>query len=48
MCNIAGLEVVNLTRIAVNGLRLPDDLLPGMWRDLTQEELKLLSEPLRR
>ena len=40
MCSAAHLVVVSLTRVAVGGLRLPDDLQPGEWRDLTAEDLR--------
>ena len=41
MCAAAGLQVLRLTRIAEGPLRL-GDLRPGQWRDLTEDELKLL------
>ena len=46
MCEQAGLRISTLTRVAINGLRLPDDLAPGEWRDLTEAELALLDEPI--
>ena len=48
MCEQAGLRISTLTRVAINGLRLPDDLAPGEWRDLTEAELALLDEPISR
>ena len=42
MCSAAHLVVVSLKRVAIGALRLPDDLAPGEWRDLTPAELKLL------
>ena len=40
MCSAAHLVVVSLTRVAVGGLRLPEDLRPGEWRDLTAEDIR--------
>ena len=40
MCSAAHLVVLTLKRVAIGSLRLPDDLKPGEWRDLTQEELQ--------
>ena len=42
MCSAAHLVVLSLKRVAIGGLRLPADLAPGAWRDLSQSELKLL------
>ena len=42
MCSAAHLVVLSLKRVAVGRLRLPEDLLPGQWRDLTPDELRLL------
>lgn len=42
MCQAVGHPVVRLMRIAIGNLRLPRDLKPGQWRELTQEELNLL------
>ena len=39
MCSAAHLVVVSLKRVAIGSLRLPDDLMPGEWRDLTKEEI---------
>lgn len=39
MCSAAHLVVLSLKRIAVGSLRLPDDLGPGQWRDLSQREI---------
>ena len=38
MCSAAHLVVLSLKRVAVGGLRLPRDLKPGQWRDLTAAE----------
>lgn len=43
MCSAAHLVVLSLTRVAVGRLRLPADLRPGEFRDLTPSELSLLS-----
>lgn len=42
MCSAAHLVVLSLKRVAIGALRLPDDLAPGMWRDLTTSELAQL------
>ena len=42
MCSAAHLVVLSLKRVAIGGLRLPADLAPGAWRDLSPSELKLL------
>ena len=42
MCSAAHLVVLSLKRVAVGALRLPDDLEPDQFRDLTDEELRLL------
>ena len=42
MCSAAHLVVLELKRVAVGEFRLPDDLKPGEWRDLTDAELALL------
>ncbi|MBO5643392.1 MAG: rRNA pseudouridine synthase [Kiritimatiellae bacterium] len=39
MCSAAHLVVTKLKRVAVGSLRLDERLEPGMWRDLTQEEI---------
>ncbi len=44
MCSAAHLVVLSLKRVAVGALRLPDDLEPGQFRDLTAEELQLLAQ----
>ncbi len=44
MCSAAHLVVVSLKRVAVGALRLDPALAPGEWRDLTDEELRLLSK----
>jgi len=43
MCSAAHLVVVSLRRTAIGDLRLPADLAPGEWRDLTADELEALS-----
>ena len=42
MCSAAHLVVLSLKRVAVGALRLPEDLKPGAWRDLTPVERRLL------
>ena len=42
MCSAAHLVVVSLKRVAIGKLRLPEDLEPGEWRDLTPAERALL------
>lgn len=41
MCEIAGLRVTRLCRVREGKLRL-EGLRPGQWRDLSEEELRLL------
>ena len=48
MCEQVGLRVTSLVRLAVNDLRLPRDLPPGAWRDLTPRDYALLETPPRR
>jgi len=43
MCSAAHLVVLSLKRVAVGALRLPDDLKPGEWRDLTPDEIGKLT-----
>ena len=38
-----GNEVTELERIAIGGLTLPQDLKPGQWRNMTDEEKARLS-----
>ena len=46
MCSAAHLVVLSLVRVAIGGLRLPADLRPGEWRDLSAEEIRrALSTP---
>ena len=46
MCSAAHLVVLSLVRVALGGLRLPPDLRPGEWRDLSAEEIRrALSTP---
>ncbi len=40
MCETVGLRVERLIRLAIDDLRLPHDLRPGEWRDLTPTELE--------
>lgn len=42
MCSAAHLVVLTLRRVAIGAFRLPPDLAPGEWRDLTPEETALL------
>ena len=42
MCSAARLVVLTLKRVAVGAFRLPPELAPGEWRDLTPEETVLL------
>jgi pseudouridine synthase len=42
MCSAAHLVVLSLTRVAIGALRLPDDMRPGQWRDMTPQELDKL------
>jgi len=39
MCSAAHLVVLSLKRVAIGSLKLPGDLKPGEFRDLTKEEL---------
>lgn len=45
MCSAAHLVVVSLKRVAVGAFRLPADLAPGMWRDMTEDEIAGLDGP---
>ena len=42
MCSAAHLAVVSLKRVAIGGLKLPADLRPGEWRDLSAGDLRRL------
>ena len=42
MCSAAHLVVLSLRRVAVGAFRLPDDLAPGKWRDLSEDEIAAL------
>jgi pseudouridine synthase len=42
MCSAAHLVVLSLKRVQISGLRLDENLKPGEWRDLTEDELDLL------
>lgn len=44
MCAKAGLRVLHLMRISINGLQLPEDMLPGEWRDISNEALAMLEQ----
>ncbi len=46
MCAQAGLEVLRLKRVREGPLSLDRALKPGQWRHLTDEELRLLTQPL--
>ncbi len=38
-----GNEVKELERISIGGLELPEDLEPGQWREMTEDEISLLN-----
>ena len=40
MCSAAHLVVLSLKRVAIGALRLPDDLKPGEWRDLSSIDVE--------
>ena len=42
MCSAAHLVVLSLKRVAIGAFRLPKDLSPGQWRDLSSEDLGML------
>ena len=42
MCSAAHLVVLSLRRVAVGEFKLPEDLAPGKWRDLTADEMAAL------
>ena len=42
MCSAAHLTVVSLKRVSIGALRLPREMRPGDWRDLTPRETELL------
>ena len=44
MCEQAGLNVIRLIRVAINGLRLPRDIEPGAWRFLTPRDFAALEK----
>lgn len=44
MCRAAGLKVLSLKRVAIGALRLPRDMRPGEWRDMTDQDIRLLEE----
>ena len=43
MCSAAHLVVLRLKRVSIGRLRLPSDLRPGEWRDLSEHEISLLA-----
>ena len=43
MCSAAHLVVLTLKRVAVGSFKLPEELAPGEWRDLTEDELSRLT-----
>ncbi|MBR2837317.1 MAG: rRNA pseudouridine synthase [Kiritimatiellae bacterium] len=45
MCSAAHLVVLSLARVAVGAFALPPELRPGEWRDLTPDELCMLTSP---
>ncbi|MBQ5530535.1 MAG: rRNA pseudouridine synthase [Kiritimatiellae bacterium] len=45
MCSAAHLTVLTLKRVAIGTLRLPPDMKPGEWRELTANEIDRLGEP---
>ena len=47
MCELAGLRVEALRRVAVNAFRLPSGLPSGAWRDMTAREIALLEKAPR-
>ena len=44
MCSLAHLVVLALKRVAIGGFKLPEELEPGEWRDLTAGEISRLAE----
>jgi 23S rRNA pseudouridine2605 synthase len=42
LCEQAGLNVLQLVRVAINGLRLPPDMPPGAWRELGPRDFAAL------
>jgi pseudouridine synthase len=44
MCSAAHLVVLSLKRVQIARLRLDENLRPGEWRDLTDDELALLTD----
>ena len=42
MCSEAHLVVLALKRVAIGAFRLPRELAPGQWRDLTESEIAAL------
>ena len=44
MCSAAHLVVLSLKRVAVGAFKLPPELKPGQWRDLSRDEVRSLLE----
>jgi len=44
MCSAAHLVVLSLKRVAVGSFKLPPELKPGQWRDLSRDEVRSLLE----
>ena len=44
MCSAAHLVVLSLKRVAVGAFKLPPELKPGQWRDLSRDEVQSLLE----
>ncbi len=42
MMKARGKEVIFLKRLSIGGLKLDEDLSPGSWRELTEDEISLL------
>ena len=42
MCSAAHLVVLSLRRVAIGDFELPEDLAPGKWRDLSDDEIAAL------
>ena len=43
MCSLAHLVVLTLKRVAIGEFKLPEELKPGEWRDLTDGEISQLA-----
>ena len=44
LCSAAHLVVISLKRVAIGRLRLPPEMKPGEWRDLTEAEIAAAKE----